>query len=1065
MVNIPVTSDAFKFLDVRSPKLGRSSSPRYTITRQLFAFPETPFENTLKTVTRNANYYADLAKLAAAENTPKPKVSVTGGFIDDLPKLEAILLNQETAPENKLASFVAALPPAAARDQTYFVTITAAVWDKFLAAILMAISGVPAPNEAVGKLSAALRVAAAIFAVRADPANTELDVYTTASIQVPTDLLDPDQARATRPARDRKLGDTSARDLQNQSASRLVLLEAAAGELRSLLLTQEYEARPPAPPIAGVPAAGLEVLTSITAPAVRLSIANAELSAPVRGLLVAEFAALQQANTIDNVDIVGATGSIGAEIERIGRELFGAARPSQVLAASQQLGLLQRELRVQGLLAPEKIKRISLLVAPPTLGDPAEPGQGVMGVVSVLGVGDLKVVKQTLLRYDPGEVANIENVLVGQTKERTHSVKQTTEDTLTVEQEKSVSTEKDLQTTDRFELSDESQNAVKDQRQNEAGVTVTASYGPVSISANTKFSDSSSQEQSSKVSRQFAREVIDKSVEKVEQRVRQQRIRKTTLEVEEVNKYSQTAATKSVVGIYRWVDKIYWAQVNVYGKRMMLEFMLPEPAAVYLHSLSSQLPDPNAVKKPDPLTITAGDITRYNYAVLAAHYAAVVESPPPPMRVTKFVNRSNTDTQASKIQLDDGWFGAFASASATWTGYAGGRLLVQIGHSQFDSTAGAWSAQSIGGTAVGDIPLSVTTSGVTSYNVTGSVVAVPSDAAMQKWQLTTYKAIVDAYQLRLTDYRDYLASQRRTDPNVPVGQDALNRDIERRELQRACIETLTQQHFDGPGAIVDNPVSGWPEINFDEASRLGKTVSFFQQSFEWEQMTYVFYPYFWGRQSKWAASMSASGGDQLFTQFLMAGFARVLVPVKPAHESDLAFFLATGVVWGGTEPPVVGDPRYVAILDEIKESLDASDGGVVEGDPWQVKVPTSLVILDDSGRLPSWPNDQLGQSVFIPSKETCYGFPYNAAQWKDGRTIADAIRKLGYAIDTSDDQDAALRAGRGSIRALQARFNELGTTAVVGRPLQVDGILGPCTLRALTYFDAMRVAGKWPGVG
>ena len=31
--------------------------------------------------------------------------------------------------------------------------------------------------------------------------------------------------------------------------------------------------------------------------------------------------------------------------------------------------------------------------------------------------------------------------------------------------------------------------------------------------------------------------------------------------------------------------------------------------------------------------------------------------------------------------------------------------------------------------------------------------------------------------------------------------------------------------------------------------------------------------------------------------------------------------------------------------------------------------------------------------------------------------------------------------------------------------LDVDGIVGPCTLRALTYFDALRTAGNWPGVG
>jgi hypothetical protein len=638
---------------------------------------------------------------------------------------------------------------------------------------------------------------------------------------------------------------------------------------------------------------------------------------------------------------------------------------------------------------------------------------------------------------------------------------------LVVEQEKSVSTEKDLQSTDRFELADESQTAIKEQRQNEAGVTVSASYGAVSISANTKFSDTSSQEQSSKVSRNFAREIVDKSVERVEQKVREERTRKTTLEVEEINKYSQTATTKSVVGIYRWVDKIYWAQVNVYGKRMMLEFMLPEPAAVYKYSKDNRPEDPGALKKPAPINFLPTDIERWNYSTYAALYGAEIDEPPPSVKFSRYVSRGNGDTQATKITVDDGYTAVTAGVSATWLEYPGGSLLIQIGHALWVSGQGPWFSQQIWDHAIGDIPLTVTVNAglVPVFNVMGDVVAVPSDRGYANWQLKTYKAISTAYQLRMADYRDYLASQRRSEANIPVGQDQENRDVERRELQRACIEILTQQHFDGPGVITENANTNWPEIDLSKVGEKGDIVSFFQESFEWEQMTYVFYPYFWGRQTEWAKMLATSGGDQLFTRFLTAGFARVVLPVRPSHETDLAFFLASGIIWHGTEPPVVGDPRYFAIVDEIKESLDAPDGGIPDGDPWQVKVPTSLVILDDTGQLPSWPDAMPGQGLFAPSEQTCRGLPYNIAQWKDGKTTADAIRKLGYAINANGDQDQAMRDGRATIRVMQDRFNQLGSASAVGRLLLVDGIVGPCTLRALTYFDALRVAGKWPGVG
>jgi hypothetical protein len=76
----------------------------------------------------------------------------------------------------------------------------------------------------------------------------------------------------------------------------------------------------------------------------------------------------------------------------------------------------------------------------------------VAGRIKPLGIGDLKVVKQTLLAYVPGEVANIENVLKGESKERKHRKLDRTETTLFTSEEETKDTERDTQTTDRFEL-------------------------------------------------------------------------------------------------------------------------------------------------------------------------------------------------------------------------------------------------------------------------------------------------------------------------------------------------------------------------------------------------------------------------------------------------------------------------------------------------------------------------------------------------------------------------------------------------------------------------------------
>jgi hypothetical protein len=81
----------------------------------------------------------------------------------------------------------------------------------------------------------------------------------------------------------------------------------------------------------------------------------------------------------------------------------------------------------------------------------------------------------------------------------------------------------------------------------------------------------------------------------------------------------------------------------------------------------------------------------------------------------------------------------------------------------------------------------------------------------------------------------------------------------------------------------------------------------------------------------------------------------VIVPARLDHESDVLYYLETGMLWSGTEPPLLNDKRYVSIIDEIKESLDAPDSGKPDGNSWEFKIPTSLVILDDRDKLPEWP--------------------------------------------------------------------------------------------------------------
>jgi hypothetical protein len=50
--------------------------------------------------------------------------------------------------------------------------------------------------------------------------------------------------------------------------------------------------------------------------------------------------------------------------------------------------------------------------------------------------------------------------------------------------------------------------------------------------------------------------------------------------------------------------------------------------------------------------------------------------------------------------------------------------------------------------------------------------------------------------------------------------------------------------------------------------------------------------------------------------------------------------MSTGRIWNGGEVPVIGDPLYLSIVDELKQTL-----GEPQGKPWITRLPTSLNIL------------------------------------------------------------------------------------------------------------------------
>jgi hypothetical protein len=88
--------------------------------------------------------------------------------------------------------------------------------------------------------------------------------------------------------------------------------------------------------------------------------------------------------------------------------------------------------------------------------------------------------------------------------------------------------------------------------------------------------------------------------------------------------------------------------------------------------------------------------------------------------------------------------------------------------------------------------------------------------------------------------------------------------------------------------------------------------------------------------------------DPFFTDFLRAGSARVLLSVKPGYEDAVLHFIATGEPWEGGSPPVIGDPTFIPLYEEVRAQQTKDAAGTPVGDSWIFRVPTSLIYLEST---------------------------------------------------------------------------------------------------------------------
>ena len=389
----------------------------------------------------------------------------------------------------------------------------------------------------------------------------------------------------------------------------------------------------------------------------------------------------------------------------------------------------------------------------------------------------------------------------------------------------------------------------------EAGLTVNASYGFVDVTANFNYTSSDALTNSRSSASNFARDTTSRAVNKLEKKTVNKLIRKTIEEIQETNthRFDNTGATTSnISGVYRFVDKIYLGQIINYGKRLMLEFTVPEPAAFLRYALTGT-PAPNiSVDKPEPpgyctnngktfVPLKVQDIDRLSYLYWASKYGATDITPPPAS--TQVVSSALTSNFQEMQEVgDDDYLNSKSISIDIPEGYRPLRAKVLHDEINLDTTIAPNIAILIDNRSIGNgnqaefylssgnwknISVAVNTLNKALYAVVINVFCLLTEEKYQEWQLKVFTAIMNAYSDQKSKYDNavQVEKNRAEFSGVSGSNPAQNRETEKTELKKNCIAMLTGQRFELFDAMNRNVAPlGYPEIDFDEAEAEGKYV-------------------------------------------------------------------------------------------------------------------------------------------------------------------------------------------------------------------------------------------------
>jgi hypothetical protein len=299
-------------------------------------------------------------------------------------------------------------------------------------------------------------------------------------------------------------------------------------------------------------------------------------------------------NNTTNIDSLGFVLACYESIERFLRwsRAFGAPPAGQIVAPGHW---------TTPILAGRIVLPLGGYFQNRTSFDKSSPGSG---YIPAYFIGDLVLIREHIRRYERGEIAHVENILRSETYERNYRLLSRTEVRLIEEVESEREISRDSQTTTRDSLENEIQKDQSETTNISVGWDIGVKYsGPaIEVIGNARgdVGYSRTTTDHSSTASKHSQEVVQKAAERLKTRTLQRRESFAVQEKEDQTKHSfdNKKGKADIVGIYQWLTKISDVHVINYGRRLMFEFMVPEPSEFWWRMLRYGSPE-TRIEKPE----------------------------------------------------------------------------------------------------------------------------------------------------------------------------------------------------------------------------------------------------------------------------------------------------------------------------------------------------------------------------------------------------------------------------------------------------------------------------------